>query len=109
MASFTTVQNSFYRGTTILFLVTFYDVNGNVVQPVAASLNIVYQVSSGGTATFNTAMTPPPGGTVQWTAQWDSTGASAGPVFWSIETATPIPVVVQDGNFLLTANLANIS
>lgn len=104
---FTQVQNVFYRGTTLLFLVTFYDINNNVIQPLAATLNVVYPIATGGTGDFSIAMTPPSVAQPQWTAQWDSTPAIAGPVFWSIESASPIPIVVQDGNFLLTANLAN--
>lgn len=94
------------RGTTVSFTTTFYDVNGNVVQPAAATINITYPTTAGGSATFPLAMTGPTGNGT-WTAQWDSRGAGIGAVEWSVHSDPGPPFGVEDGYFVLTGNLAN--
>ena len=56
-------------------------------------------------------MVPPTGQDVAWTAQWDTRNVFPGRVvYWSIHTgqSDPIPVAVEDGQFKLTANPANL-
>jgi len=97
-----------YRGTTAQFSTTFYDAQGNVVQPDAAELHIVYVDANDLEQEVTIEMTPPNTGVV-WTAQWDSRGASPGLVSWSIHTVEDsIPYGVEDGAFELTANNANL-
>lgn len=102
----------FFRGSTIIFLVTFTDQNNLVIQPPSASVSVIFDTSAGaqqGNAQIN--MLPPgsPGGDpVQWFAAWDSRGALPGTVYWSIHSGVPTPVIVQDGQFNLTANPANL-
>ena len=45
---------------------------------------------------------------VTWTAQWDSRGAGVGAVSWSIHSQPGPPVAVEDGEFVLEANPANL-
>lgn len=97
---------SFPRGTTIPFATTFYDQFGAVIQPAAAVVEIDYPDASGAPQTIQVAMAPGVG--VTWAALWDSRGAGPGSVSWSIHTAAPIPVSVEDGFFILTANPANL-
>ena len=108
MALFKTIV--FYRGTTVIFLTTFTDQNGNVVQPPAAQVSLNYNTPNGQqTTTIN--MLPPGsqgGDPVQWYASWDSRGTNPGQVYWSVHSATPIPVVAADGQFQLNANPANL-
>lgn len=97
----------FFRGTTIIFLVTFKDQNGNVVQPPGGQVSIT---PPGGSV--QTYPLIPPGGAggdpVQWLGSWDSRGSNPGKVYWSIHSATPLPVTVADGFFQLNANQANL-
>lgn len=99
----------FFRGTTVFFTSTFYDQNNNVVQPFGAAINIDFPVPGGGTnkqvSISMVSVTP------NWTAQWDSRGAGAGLVSFSVHSisiADAIPVVVGDGTFQLSANPANL-
>lgn len=106
-----------FRGGTIPFTTTFYDVFGNVSQPAGApQVRISYPLAVGGTTTITIPMIPPggtlPGGAVNsnanaWMAEWDSRGAGSGIVYYSVETPGSPPVSVEDGQFTLTANAAN--
>ena len=101
----------FRRGGTVSWQTTFYDVNSNVVQPDSAIINIVYQDTNEVTQTASVVMTPPTLPAVQWTALWDTRGVLAPQeIPWSIHTGTddPVPVAVEDGNFFLQANAANL-
>ena len=99
----------FARGTTITWTTTFYDQNGNVVQPDAATISLV---SSDETINTSVSMASPAAGQTAWTGSWDSRGAPAPrTIYWSIHSGQPndpIPVVVEDGQFTLTANPANL-
>lgn len=108
MALFKT--NVFYRGTTVIFLTTFTDQNGNTIQPPSGAVNVTFNTPTG-EQQQNIAMLAPgsPGGDpVQWYAAWDSRGANPGPVYYSIRSGVPTPVVVADGQFQLNANPANL-
>lgn len=99
---------SFYRGTTVNFAATFQDVNGNVIQPSGAAVNIVY-FENGEQQAVDVEMNAPMSPGTQWTAEWDSRSVTPGPVTWSIHSkSTGIPYAVQDGTFQLLANSANL-
>jgi hypothetical protein len=102
-------QTSLNRGATILFNTTFYDPYGNIIQPVSAFVNIDYPNPDGSRAqvTLTMGASFPPA--VNWTAEWDSRGAGTGTVFWSIHTNPSVPIAVEDGQFQLTANQANLT
>ena len=98
------------RGGTAFFTTTFYDENGNVVQPFSATINIVYpDQTSGGTDSALVDMVGPTGPAVTWTAQWDSRIAGPGAVSWSIHSDPGPPFAVEDGEFVLKANPANLA
>jgi hypothetical protein len=97
------------RGATIQFATTFYDVNGVVLQPDNATVNIL---PAQATTPISVSMTPPSGGGVQWTAMWDTRNIPAPQtVYWSIHTGIgdPVPVTAEDGQFTLSANPANLA
>jgi hypothetical protein len=99
----------FVRGATVQFATNFYDVNGNLIQPDAATINIL---PSSATTPITITMTPPSGSVTTWTALCDTRGQSAPQiVYWSIHTGSsdPIPVVAEDGQFQLSANPANLA
>lgn len=104
-----TVTSYIVRGKTVFFSTTFYDQNNNVVQPPSASINIEYQTGGNQTAEIDIPLVPPTPPATNWTCQWDSRPAQAGPTFWSVMSGTPIPIAVEDGYFVLTANPANIA
>jgi hypothetical protein len=101
------------RGTTVQFSTNFYDVNGSLIQPDSATINIVYYSAANGTQeTAEVSMSPPGSGQTAWTALWDTRNVAGGfPVAWSIHTGTndPVPVTVGDGQFQLSANPANLA
>lgn len=98
-----------FRGATALFTTTFYDGNGNVVQPAGALLNLKYFTSQGQQNNAQVNYVAPAPGMNAWTAQWDSRGAGPGPVFGSVHSISGgIPFAVEDFNFILSANSANV-
>lgn len=99
-----------FRGATAFFATTFYDQNGAVVQPVGAVINIAFvDGAGGGVDTAQVTMTGPVGQAVAWTAQWDSRGAGPGVVACSVHTTGGVPAAVEDFQFQLTANTANLT
>lgn len=99
-----------FRGATVVFLTSFFDQNGNVTLPASAVVNITFQLPNGQAGAASLNMQPPGAGDpTRWSASWDSRGASPGMVYYSIHTGTPVPVSVEDGQFLLTANQANLT
>lgn len=97
-----------FRGTTVRFAATFFDINMDVTQPMGAAVNISY-LENGQVQTDLVEMTPPVDPDVQWKASWDSREVSPGLVTWSIHTeGDAIPFGVEDGSFELTANNANL-
>lgn len=99
----------FYRGGTVEWEVTFYDVEGLETQPVAAYINIEYPDTSGQRKTQQIQMIPPTLTETNWTALLDTRNMGVGPLNWSIHTPGPIPAAVLDGSFQLAANSANLS
>lgn len=94
------------RGATIRFTSQFYDAYNHNQTPTEAQVIVSYVKSDGtpGTATIPMTNTGPNG---SWIADWDSRGAAAGIVYWSVETPGSPPVSVEDGQFTLEANAAN--
>lgn len=98
---------SFYRGTTIQFTTVFYNYARQVVQPSGAQLNLSF-LEGGQTVTRTIEMTAPTSPDVYWVAYLDTRQLAPGLVSWSIRTeAAGIPYGVEDGEFVLTANVAN--
>lgn len=98
----------FYRGSTINFCTTFYGARWQVVQPSAAFINLAYVLPDDTDDTTLLPMTPPAPGQTAWTAQWDSRGAGIGTVSASVHSVSPTPCAVEDFQFVLTANPANL-
>ncbi len=99
----------FWRGGTVYWTTTFYNPQGDVVQPSSATINVDAPAPDGSRTQQSIAMTAPTDpDVVTWNAFLDTRGMGTGPVFWSIHTPTPIPVSVEDGTFNLTANAANL-
>lgn len=99
------------RGATVQFSTNFFDVNGNLVQPDSATINIVYSTAEEDNLSIEVAMTSPSGDVTTWTALFDTRGVLAKrTIYWSIHTGTddPVPVAVEDGQFQLDANPANL-
>lgn len=96
------------RGATIQFATNFYDVNGALVQPDSATVNVLPANAS---APVSIVMSPPSGSESRWTALWDTRNVAAPQtVYWSIHTGTgdPAPVTAEDGQLTLSANPANL-
>jgi hypothetical protein len=97
------------RGGTAQFSTTFFDFDGNAVNPQGAVVNIVYPLPGGGQETVAVNYTAPSAPSFVWVAQWDSRGAANGAVSCSVHTTGPgIPFAVEDFEFVLTANPANL-
>jgi hypothetical protein len=95
------------RGATIQFSSSFFDADGNDVQPLVAQVRVTYTLAAGGSATVILQMAQAATGE-PWIAQWDSRGAAAGTVYWSLETPGSPPVAVEDGQLTLISNSANV-
>ncbi len=97
------------RGATAFFTTTFYDQSGVITQPTTATINLVYpSAADGSPQPVSIAMVAPVSPAVAWTAQWDSRNAGVGSVAWSIHSDPGPPFAVEDGNFTLAANAANL-
>lgn len=110
MATLTGSPDTFYRGATILFTTTFTDSLKVVAQPAGAEVVVAFlSADDSSIETETIAMTPPTAPATVWTALWDSRGAGPGPVWASIHTTNPlVPEAVQDLQFVLAANNANV-
>ena len=100
------VWPTFARGSTITITSAFFDAGNHSVQPgTTPQVNIVFNNTSGQSTSTLVVMSQNAQGV--WSAEWDSRGAAAGVVFWSVEAPGSIPVSVEDGQFTLEANPAN--
>lgn len=98
------------RGGTVYFSTIFYDINGNVTQPAGAEINLVFPNLDGSTGTTLISMTAPVSPAIAWTAQWDSRNVAPGGVSYSVHsTGLAIPYAVEDGDFTIEANPANLA
>jgi hypothetical protein len=100
-----------FRGATAFFTTTFYDANNNVTQPAGAVLTLAFiDAVTGNEDTASITMTAPTFPAVTWTAEWDSRGAAPPTVWGSIHTTgSLIPYAVEDFQFTLSANTANLA
>lgn len=99
------------RGATVQFATSFFDVDLAPVNPNSATVNIAYETSANEATTIQVPMTPPSGSGTIWKALWDTRNVQAPRLIsWSIHTGTgdPVPVSVEDGEFMLSANAANL-
>lgn len=97
-----------FRGATAFFTITFYDQNGQIVQPSGGQITLEYTFQGQLTNTTIT-LTPPTPPNTTWTGVWDSRGASPGPVLGSLHSVSGgTPYAVTDFNFILSANSANL-
>jgi hypothetical protein len=97
------------RGSTVFFTTTFYDITGAVTQPAGAIVALAYTDENG--AQIDNAivtMTSPTGPATAWVGQWDSRSIGPGVVACSIHTTGGVPAAVQDFQFTLSANTANL-
>lgn len=92
------------RGQTLFVDIEFLDENGAVITGLtAATLRLAYDVDGVATVT-PLALTNAGGG--HWTAQWDTSVADAGLLFWWAKS-TGSPAAAAQGRLRIEANLAN--
>jgi len=91
------------RGTEIRWRMNFYDEDRNPTSPPSVNLYIAYK-QNGQKKTDVIGMTGGQNG--GFTAEWDSSVADAGYVYWHVRASGPDPQAV-DGRFFLLANPAN--
>src|SRR5712671_658157 len=107
LASTTQTQ---FRGATLQFSTTFFDVNGNIVQPAGAVINLVFfSADDSSQQTLALNMIPPTPPATAWTVLWDTRNVGQGVVSCSVHSvsASP-PYSVEDFQVNLSANPANL-
>lgn len=97
-----------FRGATVFFAAAFFDAGGAPASPSAVGIKINYiqngvRKTSGYPMVFNIF-------TSRWEYDWNTAGISPCTVEWSV-TSDPNtdPVYVDDGDFELSANAANLN
>jgi hypothetical protein len=90
------------RGSTVVFVTTFRDNTGAVVNPASANLYLRYR--AGGVVTTATVALTQSSNT--WTASWDSSVADGGRADWHIRSAGTNKAAME-GSLNLKINLAN--
>ena len=97
------------RGGTAILTTTFYDQFGQVTQPPGAVMVLVFNNLDGTRGTVSLTMTAPILPIVAWTAEWDTRNVAPGAVWASVHSMGPgIPYAVEDFQFTLSANNANV-
>lgn len=97
-----------FRGNIVTFTASFLDKDDNPVTPASAFVRINYKITaSPGRATTDVTLTVVSSGSAQWSGTWETTGAIEGMVYWS--TRSTGPHSAEDGQFFLSANIANPS
>lgn len=103
---------SFFRGQSIRWLTQFTDFDGNIVQPATAVVKVFADTTSGDDQVTTVTLTQqsPGNPSSKWIGTLDTRGFLVGKVQWSIEAPNPgsVPIAVEDGFFMLTANQANV-
>lgn len=104
-------MKNFVRGSNVHISVTFFDEDGDVIQPAAANVTISYvpknNTTQGALRTFITyALVAPTSPATDWTYDWDSSVSEPGVVDCNAVT-TDTPAAAVDFQFRLTANRAN--
>ena len=90
------------RGTTVLFVATFTDVNGVNATPGSASLILSF-LNKGNANSVTIPMTL--SGSV-FQAEWVADSPDNGPVYWHVASGDAFPAAA-DGRFVVMANDAN--
>ncbi len=103
MSSVTTVN----RGATPQFSTLFFDYDDLAMQPDAATVNVIYPSLAGSVLQMQLDMMNN-GPAEPWTAKLDTRNMGLGPIYWSIHSIPPIPSSVEEGQFLLVGNPANL-
>ncbi|MDB5555426.1 MAG: hypothetical protein JWL86_5410 [Rhizobium sp.] len=87
------------RGNTVRWTATFKDFAGEVVSPDSAVVKISHSDDVAVSVTMNSNTAG------EWSAEWDSSVALSGTVYWSVQATNPS--FALDGQFELSANPAN--
>jgi hypothetical protein len=96
-------MKSFIRDSTVLIAVKFYDTDGNVTSPAAATVTLGYTANGRKThETYDLVVNYN-----VWSYSWDSRVADEGAVYGHAQTTGAAPVSSVDFEFRLTANRAN--
>jgi|GEM_PF-1265346 len=96
------------RGSTVRFVQQFRDADGNLYAPSQAVLTIIYTIAPGVSKTHDFVMDFDEA-TQEWVTLWDTRGAYAGLVSWSISAPNNEPPGDRyDGTIHLIANPANV-
>lgn len=96
------MSTSVVRGSTVIFITTFTDNVGAIVNPASANLYVTYRKL--GVVTTDTVALAQSGNT--WTASWGSSVADGGPADWHIRSAGSSKAAME-GRLILKTNLAN--
>jgi hypothetical protein len=96
------------RGEGIRFVNSFYDADGEIASAVSASVLISYPSLMGTDGRDTATETMEQNDDGDWEATWDSSVSDPGVVYWSIQKAGS-PAIVEDGQFVLEGNVANVA
>lgn len=91
------------RGAEVLWRLRFYDADSNIVSPPSATLYVAYK-SNGQQHVVTIPLIGQENGL--WVAEWDSSVADQGYVYWHARCSGPTPAA-SDGRIFLVANPAN--
>lgn len=95
---------TFIRGNILQFATQFFAPDGNQITPDSAALLIRTATLGADSIAVEIAMTETTPGV--WTATWDTTGISAGTIFWAVQAVNP--AAADEGFFELKTNMANV-
>jgi hypothetical protein len=102
----------FNRGATVSFTHTFYDSSGDITSPSSAQLTLAFP-SSGfpfrGSYETTTITLTQDTTTLVYAGAWNSAGASGRGTVWYRIRSDDITDAVEDGQFQLRSNPANMS
>lgn len=102
-------EGMIFRGATVVFETTFFDYKDLINLPTQAFVEITFPDVNGNPQTMQIQMLNPTAPDTLYLAELDTRNMGTGPVYWSIHSAAPVPVAVEDGSFVLTANPANLT
>lgn len=96
-------MKTFIRDATVQIAIKFYDADGVVTNPTAATVTMSYNHHGRRThETYDLVQVDD-----LWTYSWDSRVADEGAVFGHVQTGDDVPVSAGDFEFRLLANRAN--
>lgn len=96
-------MKTFDRGSTVRITTNFYDADGNLLNPPAATVTLRYHnLGTRQSVTYSMALS----GT-SWLYDWDSTVADAGVVEGHAQSAGASQIASKDFELRLVANGAN--